>query len=69
MTNLTEYGNLHFQGLSTSITNGRLILERQRQENIERNRELLAQFNLTEARHALNEGVPSPSAPQPEAVK
>ncbi|ORZ00183.1 hypothetical protein BCR43DRAFT_511214 [Syncephalastrum racemosum] len=43
--------------------------ERQRQENIERNRELLAQFNLTEARNALSDGVPSPSTPQPEAVK
>ena len=32
-----------------------LLTEIERQKNIERNRELLAQFNLTEARSALKE--------------
>ncbi|KAI8144255.1 hypothetical protein BJV82DRAFT_608872 [Fennellomyces sp. T-0311] len=38
--------------------------EIERQKNIERNRELLAQFNLAEARSALQESTPSPTQTQ-----
>lgn len=45
-----------------------MYIEEERQRNIERNRELLAQFNLQEARDALYDSIPSMSA-KPDPVK
>ncbi|KAF7727790.1 hypothetical protein EC973_007021 [Apophysomyces ossiformis] len=66
MTKLTPYGDYKNSNGLYFIYAG-YIAEQQRLENIKRNRELLEQFNLTEARNALHD---TPTlAPTPAPVK